>query len=185
MLFRSAHGTGTPLGDPIEIGALCSLMEETGAPLTVAAAKSLVGHTETAAGALGLVESMSQLVRQAVVEVGHLRCLNPFVATLTEGRERLLRATRAGQEYEAGGGQLAGTSSFGFSGTNAHALLEMVGVPRGRGDCGRSVEHTARAWVRAAGHPLQAGCELSLDGGSGGSMLLISHNSVSRMTAHV
>ncbi len=74
----STHGTGTSLGDPIEVqGALGILSEQ---PLTLLASKSYMGHAEPAAGVVGLTTAAEVLWQAGVRSVLHLHTLNPYVA---------------------------------------------------------------------------------------------------------
>jgi len=80
----AVHGTGTPLGDPIEIGAAAaSLMgsPDRRQPLFLSAAKSIIGHAEPAAGAVGLLSLISTLASHQRQPILHLRTLNPLVAS--------------------------------------------------------------------------------------------------------
>ena len=114
-----AHGTGTALGDPTEAGALAAVhgAAENPRSIVVGAAKASVGHTEASSGQVGLL----RLSEMADVATGnaHLRSLNPLVGS------RL--GSRAGcfvLSSQAVSSQLAcGVSSFGYSGTIAHAVL--------------------------------------------------------------
>ena len=84
----SLHGTGTPLGDPIEVGALGQALATKGTvdgsqrltPLSLASSKSCYGHTEGAAGLSGILMAAACLGASAVAPVMHLRGLNPHVA---------------------------------------------------------------------------------------------------------
>lgn len=79
----AVHGTGTPLGDPIEIGALgqalCSTAQKRQQPLALASNKSCFGHTEGAAGLTGLFLAASMSSHQALPPVVNLREVNPYV----------------------------------------------------------------------------------------------------------
>lgn len=84
LCMLSVHGTGTPLGDPIEVGALSLAMSGTSsggiAAVTLLSNKSCFGHTEGTAGITGLLLSVAALHKQAAPEVMHLCNLNPYVA---------------------------------------------------------------------------------------------------------
>lgn len=73
------HGTGTPLGDPIEIGAATAVLQSRAMPLRMTAAKSRVGHAEPAAGVVGILQASFQLSRAAALSLTHLRTANPLV----------------------------------------------------------------------------------------------------------
>ncbi|WP_186169459.1 type I polyketide synthase [Burkholderia gladioli] len=121
--FVECHGTGTALGDPIELRALeASYVLEAGerAPLVVGALKSNLGHMESAAGIGGLHKAI-QVVRHRVVPRNlHFETLNPQIRVDLE-RLRIAAETMA---MPGQGRALAGVSSFGFSGTNAHLIVE-------------------------------------------------------------
>lgn len=145
----SVHGTGTPLGDPIEVGALSQALpggsngsSNGSSGVTLLSNKSCFGHTEGTAGITGLLLSMAALHSEAAPAVMHLRNLNPYVATAMGDWARAragagVRALRqaapailasgAGGAGSSGLGQLAGSSSFGMSGVNAHMVLSKPG----------------------------------------------------------
>ena len=86
------HGTGTGLGDPIEVGAAFAVFRSAVAgtqPLELQAAKNRLAHTEPAAGAVGLAAAAARLGRaDAGARFLHLRALNPYVASIAEGFSR-------------------------------------------------------------------------------------------------
>ncbi|WP_158929663.1 type I polyketide synthase [Acidisphaera sp. S103] len=116
-----AHGTGTPLGDPIEAAALAEAYG-TGrrAPLLVTAGKGNIGHTEAAAGIAGLVKCILSLRAGRVPGIAHLRAPNAAVAPLP------LRLADGTQVWpgSAGRPRRMAVSAFGFSGTNAHLVVQ-------------------------------------------------------------
>ncbi|TQE16284.1 hypothetical protein SipoB123_41850 [Streptomyces ipomoeae] len=122
--YLEAHGTGTPLGDPIEVGAaaevLCADRPE-GRSLRLGAVKSNIGHLEAAAGIAGLIKTVLVLRHGRIPANLHLREPNPRL-----GVERLpVILPRRPEPWPADGTpRIAGVSSFGFSGTNAHVVLE-------------------------------------------------------------
>ncbi|MFI0965123.1 beta-ketoacyl synthase N-terminal-like domain-containing protein [Streptomyces sp. NPDC021080] len=122
--YAEAHGTGTPLGDPIELRALAQALRPDGAdgaPLLVGSAKPNIGHLEAAAGMAGLIK--------AVLSVHHGRIAPHIGVTTVPTRqvawERLgLALAGAGKRWPKDGRRrVAGVSSFGFTGTNAHVLV--------------------------------------------------------------
>ncbi|MFD6227327.1 polyketide synthase [Streptomyces sp. NPDC060232] len=117
-----AHGTGTSLGDPIEVEALAAALGRpggAGAPVLLGSAKANLGHTESAAGVLGLIKAMLSLRHRAVPPVPHFTTLNPRIDLSGTG----LRIPTELEPWPAGAGAYAGVSSFGMSGTNAHVVL--------------------------------------------------------------
>ena len=81
VMFAEAHGTGTPLGDPTEAGALASLHTSNvrSSPLVIGAAKASVGHSEPVSGQVGLLKVRYVLVDKVCVGNAQLRKINPLV----------------------------------------------------------------------------------------------------------
>lgn len=120
VVYIEAHGTGTPLGDPIEFDALRAVYGAGDEPCPVGAVKTNFGHQEAAAGIAGLVKAMLVLEHDEVPPNLHLERPNPEL-DLTGTRLRLPRErTPLGGET---GRKLAAISSFGFGGANVHAVL--------------------------------------------------------------
>ncbi len=80
------HGTGTPLGDPIEVGAAAAALGVDSRTLQLSAAKSLMGHAEPAAGTVGIVHASEMLRQSAGSMFPHLRSPNPHVVSVLAGR---------------------------------------------------------------------------------------------------
>ncbi|HEX6969188.1 MAG TPA: SDR family NAD(P)-dependent oxidoreductase [Micromonosporaceae bacterium] len=124
------HGTGTSLGDPIEMAAVVTALGEPKGPddpLYVGAAKTNVGHLEAAAGLTGVVKAILSLRHGAVPPLVHFTTLNPRI-DLSGTAIRL--PTRLAPWTTPASGRHAGVSSFGMSGTNAHVIL---GTPESAG----------------------------------------------------
>jgi 3-oxoacyl-(acyl-carrier-protein) synthase len=125
------HGTGTPLGDPIEVGALAAVLAGGARAVGLAAGKSSVGHTEPSAGLVGAAHAISALAGRAVQPILHLDRLNPYMEGALAGpNARLFAMPRqpAGGAAAGGPGEaLTGVSSFAFQGTNAHLLVSSAG----------------------------------------------------------
>ncbi len=122
--FIETHGTGTPLGDPIEVNALVAEMGEgraEDAPLTLGSAKANIGHLEACAGLAGLIKVVLALRHGEIPPQIHFQRLNPEI---TEGRFPLVIPTSAAPWPEGDAARIAGVSAFGVSGTNAHVILE-------------------------------------------------------------
>jgi len=122
------HGTGTPLGDPIEIEALQQAMPAgPGAPVVLGAVKSQIGHLEAAAGIASVIKSLLCLQhRQQVGNLHHAR-LNPQIHL--DDSPLCLPQPGAPLPATPGAPLLAGVSAFGFGGVNAHVVLQAVEPP--------------------------------------------------------
>ncbi len=123
--YVEAHGTATPLGDPIEIGALTEVFRshsgERTAPCYIGSVKSNIGHTETAAGMASLIKTVLMCRHQTIPGQAHFQKLNRHLK-LDNSRLRVASERIA---WDAGGAtRKAGISSFGFGGTNAHLVIE-------------------------------------------------------------
>ena len=124
-----AHGTGTALGDPIEAGSLRAAMlqarDEAQEPLALGGVKANCGHGEPAAAMSGLLVLAAGLSRGLAVPNAQLRRLNPRVGEALQGGAACALPTGLVAMKRSGEGLLVGgVSSFGYSGTIAHALLQ-------------------------------------------------------------
>jgi acyl transferase domain-containing protein/acyl-CoA synthetase (AMP-forming)/AMP-acid ligase II/thioesterase domain-containing protein len=121
--YLEAHGTGTPLGDPIEVkAALAVLGQNRERPLLIGSVKTNIGHTEAAAGASALAKVALSLEHGEIPPLLHLNRINPLIEPLSGS----FSVPTSLQEWPRTSGhrRLAGVTSLGFSGTNAHVLLE-------------------------------------------------------------
>jgi acyl transferase domain-containing protein/acyl carrier protein/ubiquinone/menaquinone biosynthesis C-methylase UbiE len=133
--FIEAHGTGTSLGDPIEARALAEVFGQgrtSDRSLRVGSVKSNFGHAESAAGIAGLIKAVLALQHGIIPPTLHLKKLNPHIDW---GGLSIGVPTAATLWNRESGRRVAGVSSFGFSGTNAHVILSdapaMEPVPDG------------------------------------------------------
>ena len=123
--YLEAHGTGTKLGDPVEIAAAASVYgrgRDQDRPLLVGSVKTNIGHLAAAAGAAGLIKALLAMRRGVIPK--HLNLSNPNPGI--EWERLPVRITTTPTEWPDTDGRpaLAGVSSFGFSGTNSHVILE-------------------------------------------------------------
>ena len=122
--YVEAHGTGTSLGDPIEVRALAAVLSEgrkRDDPVAIGSVKTNLGHLEAAAGVAGLIKTVLALHHEEIPPHLHLKNLTPHVAW----DDIPVVVPTAPTPWPTGGKRrIAGVSSFGFSGTNAHVILE-------------------------------------------------------------
>ncbi len=119
--YVECHGTGTSLGDPIEvqaIGAAIGAGRPADRPVVIGSVKSNVGHTEGAAGVAGLIKAALCVQRGRIPATLHAEALNPMIAW----DQWPVAVARQAMPFPDGP-RVAGVSSFGFSGTNAHVVL--------------------------------------------------------------
>ncbi|MFC0105878.1 beta-ketoacyl synthase N-terminal-like domain-containing protein [Kibdelosporangium aridum] len=144
--YVEAHGTGTLLGDPIEAGALGTVLGMAPGrerPLLIGSVKTNMGHLEAAAGITGLIKVVLALVHHRIPASLHFHEPNPYIPF-----QQLRLAVVAGQRSWPSDGRpaLAGVSGFGFGGTNAHVVVEQA--PREHRTNGR--KNVRRQFVIAA-----------------------------------
>jgi acyl transferase domain-containing protein/acyl carrier protein len=121
--YVEAHGTGTLAGDPVEVGALGSVLSSNrnpGRPCYVGSVKTNFGHTEGAAGVAGLIKTALILKHRMIPASLHLRELNPAIPWKDYPLVIPRESTPWPQDSEPA---VAGVSAFGIAGTNAHVVL--------------------------------------------------------------
>jgi amino acid adenylation domain-containing protein len=122
--YIEAHGTGTPVGDPIEVAALNRAFRSTTKAqhfCSLGTAKGNVGHLDVASGAVGLIKTVLQIENRTIP--GLLHFTNPNPDLHLEGSPFFI--DRKLRPWEAHGSPLrAGVSAFGVGGTNAHVIVE-------------------------------------------------------------
>lgn len=121
--YIEAHGTGTPLGDPIEMNSLNEVFGQRTEPLWVGSVKTNIGHLEAAAGIAGLIKVVLMLENKQIPPHLHFKTPNPYIdwknlpvkipITLHDWHDKTSNDRK----------RIAGVSSFSFSGTNAHIVL--------------------------------------------------------------
>ncbi|MGK3208857.1 AMP-binding protein [Amycolatopsis sp. MEPSY49] len=136
--YVETHGTGTRLGDPIEVAALREAMPDVSA-CALSSVKSQIGHLGAAAGVVGLIRATLAVHHGVVPPTVDFRAANP---ALELGP---FRVPTSAEPWPAGP-RVAGVSSFGIGGTNAHVVLESVRpVPPARLDPVRCLVLSARS----------------------------------------
>ncbi|MDE0393207.1 MAG: SDR family NAD(P)-dependent oxidoreductase [Gammaproteobacteria bacterium] len=133
--YLEVHGTGSELGDPIEVRAVAEVYgrgREAGRPLLLGTAKSNIGHLESAAGIAGLIKVLLAMRHGVIPKHLHLENPSPHMEW-----ERLpVRVTTEATAWPPAPHRLpmAGISAFGISGTNAHLIVEGYGTPRDKAE---------------------------------------------------
>ena len=127
--YLEAHGTGTPVGDPIELEATAAAYRrgrDPERPLLIGSVKTNIGHLESAAGVAGVIKTILAMKHGVIPKHLHFRTPNPEMDW-----DRLpLRVTAEPTPWPASDDHppTAGVSGFGWSGTNAHVVLEGYGT---------------------------------------------------------
>ncbi|MFE9775279.1 type I polyketide synthase [Streptomyces sp. NPDC005931] len=126
--YVEAHGTGTALGDPVELAALKQALDpdaERTTPCLIGSAKGNVGHLEAASGVVGLIKTVLALEHRTLPATAHYR--EPNRELRLEGTPfRIVDGTRA---WTSSGPRVAGVSSLGVGGTNAHVVVTEAPSP--------------------------------------------------------
>nr|A2R6H1.2 RecName: Full=Highly reducing polyketide synthase otaA; AltName: Full=Ochratoxin biosynthesis cluster protein 1; AltName: Full=Ochratoxin biosynthesis cluster protein A [Aspergillus niger CBS 513.88] len=120
--YVEAHGTGTQVGDPLEVQAiLAALGVARDSPLYVGSVKSVLGHLEGGAGLAGLISATLAVESKMIPPVAGLQSLNPKIPQRDD-----LKFAREATPWPRWDVRRASINSFGFGGTNAHAVVEDV-----------------------------------------------------------
>ena len=121
--FVEAHGTGTPVGDPIEYASLASVYG-TGGPTVLGSAKTNFGHLQSTSGPLGMMKAILALEHGIVPGNLHFNRLPDQIAGIETGL--FVPQTNTPWPHNGERPRRAAVSSYGMSGTNAHAVLEQA-----------------------------------------------------------
>jgi acyl transferase domain-containing protein len=131
--YLECHGTGTSLGDPIEVqaaAAVFGLGRDAEHPLLLGSVKSNIGHTDATAGVAGLIKVVLALHAEQIPRSLHFSTPNPEIPWSSLPVKVAATPTRWARSERV---RRAGVSSFGLSGTNAHAVVEEAPLHDGRG----------------------------------------------------
>ncbi|MDB5090738.1 MAG: polyketide synthase family protein, partial [Mucilaginibacter sp.] len=122
--YLEAHGTGTSLGDPIEVNSFSSVLLEgrhNENPCMVGSVKTHIGHLESAAGIAGVIKLILALQHKEIPPHINFSSINPLI----EWDDNRLKIAAKQTNWDFNNGKrIAAVSSFGFGGTNAHAIIE-------------------------------------------------------------
>ncbi|TXI33907.1 MAG: SDR family NAD(P)-dependent oxidoreductase, partial [Candidatus Moraniibacteriota bacterium] len=131
ITYLEAHGTGTPLGDPIEVQGMQSALSHFSMPAQghscpIGSIKSNLGHLESAAGIAGVIKVVQSMRHRCLPASVNFRKLNPKIRL----DNSQLRIQTEFSPWKVNGPLIAGVSSFGSGGTNAHVVLQEPPVPK-------------------------------------------------------
>jgi acyl transferase domain-containing protein len=121
--YIEAHGTGTEVGDPIEVAALSKVFQTPtmhARSCALGSVKTNIGHLDVAAGIVGLIKTALMLYYRAIPPTLHFKQPNPLI----DFAKTPFYVNNFAAEFDGAGPLRAGVSSFGIGGTNAHVSLE-------------------------------------------------------------
>lgn len=149
LSYLEAHGTGTPVGDPVEYEAMARVLKSTSRerPCVVGTAKVRLGHAEPASGLVGVLKVIASLRHEQIHPHRNLRRFNPALALAPQHLELPLEPSA----WPRGPPRIAGVSSFGFGGTNAHLVVRSAEPPSGFVEPSMTRFAGQRAWKKPAG----------------------------------
>lgn len=149
IAISECHGTGTALGDPIEVGALRAAMDPRPNPMLCGSSKTNIGHLECCAGLLGLTKCVLALVNSVSPPNIHLSYFNPHLDV--SGFPVYFTTEMSDTMANSG---MCGVSSFGFGGTNARADVWA--------SCKQGPQNTSRNLDIRMAHRIQVMCPITL-----------------------
>ncbi|XP_026063495.1 uncharacterized protein LOC113046757 [Carassius auratus] len=121
--YIEAHGTGTPVGDPVEAGSISKVIAKArpkkSGPLIIGSVKSNIGHTESAAGVAGLIKVLLMMEHETIVPSLFYSMENSSI----DIESLNIKVPTTAEKWMREGGRFAGINNFGFGGTNAHAVV--------------------------------------------------------------
>lgn len=121
--YVEAHGTGTPVGDPIEAGAIGSILgqgRDPANPCKIGSVKTNIGHLEAGAGIASVIKVALALHHRRIPAHLHFANANPGI----DFDSLNLRVPSVSEEWAAANPRLAGINGFGYGGANAHVILQ-------------------------------------------------------------
>lgn len=122
VTYIETHGTGTALGDPIEVGAIKEIFNTRTRKQTlwIGALKTNIGHLEAAAGIAGVIKTILSIQRHKIPSILHFKRCNPYI----DLKESQIRIATQEVDWDGSSKRIAGISAFGFGGTIGHIIIE-------------------------------------------------------------
>ncbi|EFL13789.1 predicted protein [Streptomyces sp. C] len=160
--YLEAHGTGTTVGDPVELEVLRELRGEGARPARLGAVKAVVGHSLNSAGMAGLIKSVLAVHRGVIPPQPEFEAADSALLDSA----RLTVPTAPVRWPETGGPRRAGVSAFGFGGTGVHMVVEQApgpAVPAARGEGPHVLVLTARDRAGLARHARELAAVIAED----------------------
>ena len=128
VVFFEAHGTGTPVGDPIEASSIAAMYGSDGVrQMAIGSVKGNIGHLETASGMAGLIKACLCLRQENIVPTAGFAQINPQLSQWSKDIY-VADTVEALPMPESGGAAVIGVNSYGFGGSNAFVLLQQAAV---------------------------------------------------------
>lgn len=145
--YVEAHGTATPLGDPIEVAALTQAFRgstERNGFCALGSTKGNIGHLDAAAGVSGVIKTVLAMRNKTLPPTAHFRAPNPRI----DFASTPFYVSAEARPWQPEGPRIAGVSAFGVGGVNSHLVIEEG--PAGEGPAGKGPAAESRAPERAA-----------------------------------
>ncbi len=162
--YLEAHGTGTPVGDPIEINAAAEIYgsgRSQEQPLLIGSVKTNMGHLEPAAGVAGVIKTALAMKFGTIPK--HLNFETPNPAIEWDRLPVSVTAEQTPWPDKAVAKRHAGINSFGFSGTNAHVILQGHGATVSAEDLANGIQNIAGSTQYVGVRPQGVGERIRLD----------------------
>jgi thioester reductase-like protein len=122
--YVETHGTGTPVGDPLEVAAVAEVYaKQRNTPLTIGSVKTNIGHTESCSGIAGIIKVVLSMQNEMIPPHRNFETLNPAI-NLDSIPAQIPLTAQEWKRNPEGKPRIAGVSSFGITGTDAHVIVQ-------------------------------------------------------------
>jgi thioester reductase-like protein len=122
--YVEMHGTGTPVGDPLEVAAVAEVYaKQRSSPLTIGSVKTNIGHTESCSGIAGIIKVVLSMQNEMIPAHKNFETLNPAI-NLDSIPARIPLTAQEWKKNPEGKPRIAGVSSFGITGTDTHVIVQ-------------------------------------------------------------